>query len=63
MFRTVDVRRTVIGKTNGNTWEINPTAVIVVERKGGVVGVMIWFKALAYREMADRKASTPRRHW
>ena len=33
VFRTIDVRRTVIGKTNGNTWEIDPTAVIVVERK------------------------------
>jgi hypothetical protein len=32
VFRTVDVRRTVIGKTNGSTWEIDPTAVIVVKR-------------------------------
>ena len=32
VFKTVDMRRTVIGKTNGETWEIDPTAVVVVDR-------------------------------
>ena len=32
VFKTVDMLRTVIGKTNGSTWEIDPTAVIRVER-------------------------------
>jgi hypothetical protein len=31
-FRSLDMRRTIIGKTDGNTWEIDPTAVIIVER-------------------------------
>jgi len=26
------VRRTVIGKTDGRTWEIDPTAVIIIDR-------------------------------
>ena len=32
VFKTVDIRRTVIGETDGNTWEIDPTAVIIMER-------------------------------
>jgi hypothetical protein len=32
VFTTVDMRRTVIGKTDGRTWEIDPTAVIIMER-------------------------------
>ena len=32
VFKSVDMRRTVIGETDGKTWEIDPTAVIVVER-------------------------------
>jgi hypothetical protein len=32
VYKTVDMRRTVIGKTNGRTWEIDPTAVIIVDR-------------------------------
>jgi hypothetical protein len=26
------MRRTVIGKTNGETWEIDPTAVVIMDR-------------------------------
>ena len=32
VFKTVDVRRTVVGKTDGSTWEIDPTAVILIQR-------------------------------
>jgi hypothetical protein len=32
VFTTVDMRRTVIGTTDGRTWEIDPTAVIIMER-------------------------------
>ena len=32
VFKTVDMRRTVIGKTNGETWEIDPTAVVIMDR-------------------------------
>ena len=32
VFKSVDMRRTVIGKTDGTTWEIDPTAVILMER-------------------------------
>jgi hypothetical protein len=32
VFETVDMRRTVIGKTNGKTWEIDPTAVVIIDR-------------------------------
>jgi hypothetical protein len=32
VFNSVDTRRTVIGKTDGNTWELDPIAVIIVER-------------------------------
>ncbi len=32
VFKTVDMRRTVVGKTDGSTWEIDPTAVILMER-------------------------------
>jgi len=26
------MRRIVIGKTNGKTWEINPSAVVIIDR-------------------------------
>ena len=32
VFKTVDMRRTVIGKTDGRTWEIDPAAVIIIDR-------------------------------
>jgi len=32
VFKSVDMRRTVIGKTDGSTWEIDPTAVGLMER-------------------------------
>ena len=32
VFKTVDVRRTVVGKTDGKKWELDPTAVILLER-------------------------------
>jgi hypothetical protein len=32
VFETIDVRRTVIGGTDGKTWEIDPPAVIVLSR-------------------------------
>jgi len=32
VFKTVDTRRTVIGQTDGQKWELDPTAVIIVER-------------------------------
>jgi hypothetical protein len=32
VFDTIDMRQTVIGKTNGRTVEIEPTTVIVVGR-------------------------------
>jgi hypothetical protein len=33
IFRSVDIRRTVIGSTNGETWELDPSAVILIQRK------------------------------
>ena len=32
VFKTVDMRRTVIGTTDGRTWEIDPAAVIIIDR-------------------------------
>ena len=32
VYKTVDMRRTVIGKTDGRTWEIDPTADSLMER-------------------------------
>jgi hypothetical protein len=32
VFTTVDTRRTIIGKTDGTAWELDPTAVIMMER-------------------------------
>src|SRR4051794_39196383 len=35
VFKSVDMRRTVIGKTDGSTWEIDPTAGGLMERVRG----------------------------
>ena len=32
VFKTVDMRRTLIGETDGKAWEIDPTAVIIMDR-------------------------------
>ena len=32
VFKSVDMRRTVIGKTDGSMWEIDPKAVSLMER-------------------------------